>query len=398
MMFNQTKPLFGRSAFRSIGLLALFALLASYFASVPLIRPAQAQDTNDITEVTLSDARPSQTVNIQAVFSTPNSLGTALTACPADPCARVALTFPSDLNDNGYFTVATGTTGDVSLSGWTAVNASTSQVTAIDKADRITWTFDTAGPADPVFDKTTTYTLTWTGLNLTNPATVDTAMPITVSLFTKTTNGWTPVVAQGAANVIIKDEVTLSATVNEGLTFTVTAVPDSTLVGSIFTTTASTATTCAFGTIVPNQQYICSQQLDIETNAPNGYYIYLAQDGNMDNGSGDDIEVFKSGSRVDDQLAESWVGATGANADSDGHLGYNSTDSSVFFDNTVWAGMPTVPGAANGPNTDGLVADSTTATGGSADTYYSSFSLEVTPLQAAGTYTNEVTYIVTTRY
>jgi hypothetical protein len=161
------------------------------------------------------------------------------------------------------------------------------------------------------------------------------------------------------AIVAIGKGITVTASVTPTLTFTVTGKPAST---AFYTDSSDIDTTgnpdaCDFGTLTPGTPKVCLFGLEINTNASNGYSIYVVQDQDM-TFNGNTIKQYKSGTRVDDSAADQWTAPTGA---SYGHLGYSSDDTSVFAVTTtaaIWAGIPNIATSAQAPVITGLVADS----------------------------------------
>ncbi len=402
-MFTHTNSFFGRVSLRNISIIAIVALLAGYFTFFDQVKPTSAQSTLDQNEITFSDSRPSQTSNFQVTFSTPDDIDNSL--CPAQPCGAVVVILPVDAQGDALFTITTSTTNEISVadgaSTWTPFSVSTTNSNANNNvADTIIMKFN--APTSTLFySKANSYTVTYGGLNVTNPSVTGTSMGITVGADVNNGNGFGVdfgvYSSQGSSNVIFNDATTLSATVNTAVSFTVTGVNASTLVGNEFTDVATTPTTCAFGTLVPNVPKICAHQIDIATNSPNGYYVYVVQTANMANGSGDDINQFQNGTRTDDTAATTWTAPQGIQATSSthGHLGYSSDDTDVFgFGNDYYAGIPNLDD--NDVTTTGLALSAAAATQG--DTQYINYQIEVSPVQPAGTYTNTVIYLVTARY
>lgn len=161
------------------------------------------------------------------------------------------------------------------------------------------------------------------------------------------------------AIVAIGKGITVTASVTPTLTFTVTGKPGSTpfYTDSSDIDTSGNPDACDFGTLTPGTPKVCLFNLEINTNASNGYSIYVVQDQDM-TFNGNTIKQYKSGTRVDDSAADQWTAPTGA---SYGHLGYSSDDTSVFAVTTtaaIWAGIPNIATSAQAPVITGLVADS----------------------------------------
>ncbi|MEI7512751.1 MAG: hypothetical protein WCK01_04840, partial [Candidatus Uhrbacteria bacterium] len=150
--------------------------------------------------------------------------------------------------------------------------------------------------------------------------------------------------------------LTVSASVDPVLTFSVTGNPLASGVKNEISNVAPTdADTCNFGTLTPTVAKICAFSLHIATNASNGYSIYVVQDQNM-TFNGNAIKQFNSGS-IATHPGAAWASPSSVQL---AHLGYWSSDSSVFsgvdlFPN--WAGIPNIAAAGAAPVTTALVAD-----------------------------------------
>lgn len=210
----------------------------------------------------------------------------------------------------------------------------------------------------------------------------------------------------GSTFAAIIEPTTLSATINAAISFNVSGLATSTDVygnGSVLTDVGSTTTTCPFGILTPNVAKVCAQRLQYTTTAQNGAVIYVTQDGNMTNGT-NDIDTFKDGTRVAPASATAWTSPAANVADENtyGHLGYNSTSTAVFSAYTNYAGLLTRPSLTS--NVDDILAaaqlstglDARVATLAAATTTVQNtnvaYKIEVSSLQEAGTYSNEIQY------
>jgi hypothetical protein len=139
--------------------------------------------------------------------------------------------------------------------------------------------------------------------------------------------------------------------------------------------------------------------LSVESNAINGFIVTVEQNHNMMASSGADIDSFQDGTAA--TTGAVWASPTGTfgNEDTYGHLGLHSEDGS----NTI-ANVASVSGASDGDwfgfsgttsvevwdhdsTSDGIIQDI-----GHIDVGYR---IEVTGLQEAGTYTNQLMYVAT---
>jgi hypothetical protein len=114
----------------------------------------------------------------------------------------------------------------------------------------------------------------------------------------------------------------------------------------------------------------------------------------------DDIDQFLDGTRVDDASAVAWADpqVNVGNEATHGHLGYGTSDPSVFSNAATYAGVPTSATVAGTmpPVTTGLACDSAAAVQSQACTI--EYRVEVSALQPAGLYSNEIQYLLVPRY
>jgi len=197
---------------------------------------------------------------------------------------------------------------------------------------------------------------------------------------------------QKTAVVAIGKGLTVTASVDPTLTFSVTGVASSTAFYTDNSTvsTVSNPDACSFGTLTPNAPKVCLFNLNINTNADNGYAIYVVQDQDM-TFNGNSIKAFKDGARVDDATSTLWTSPLLATF---GHLGYSSNDTSVFAatSTALWAGIPAIATASQAPVITGLVANS--AAPGN-DTYVYALKVESTSALPQGSaYTHHEYFLV----
>lgn len=204
----------------------------------------------------------------------------------------------------------------------------------------------------------------------------------------------------------IIDDVIVTATVDSSLTFTVDATTTPRLGTSLYDcsdnkTSAATATSVPFGTLVVDDPDNICQELTVTTNAQDGYIVTIEQDHELLSDSGATIDSFReAGAGGGTTTPEAW--ASPANTldyyNTYGHMGITSDDNAVIagsglenFNNGEWfAGMA---GTAlmtvmdhNGPS-DGYSENVGMAT--------IMFRAEIASLQEAGDYQATLTYICT---
>lgn len=394
---------FPRQLFRGTVLLLAAVLLFSPWTPCP---SAQAATLTGVS-LTLGTTKPAAASNLSLAFTVTTQIDGDATSSDAD--GSIILRFPQ-VTEGDPFVVDSITTGDVSLGGTGCGQSGiTVQAVAVSSGggsvsnDTITIDLNQTSGTPAAINITAGQTCTVTIVNtaVTNPtkvAAAGTSDIYSVSFATEnnTVNGTD--LDTASSKVAITDAVTGSATVNTTLTLTVAAVASEAAVRASTADVTTTATTLPWGILAPNTPKQAGHTLTIVTNAPNGYNCYIIQNQNLTSGS-DDIDQFKNGTRLDDASAAVWIPPIVNTNDenSQGHMGYGSSDTSVFTTNTFFAGIPTYSGAgASGPDTTGLVCDNTTAVVG--DTCTVEFQVEISGIQPAGTYSNELQYILVPRY
>lgn len=198
------------------------------------------------------------------------------------------------------------------------------------------------------------------------------------------------------AKFYIIDDVTVTAHVDASLTFGVAGVASSTDVNNASCNVTTTATTTDFGTIQPGVAKTVCQELTVTTNASHGFTVTVAQDGNLESATGDDIDAFVDGTPAGAQAWTSPAGTLGSE-ETYGHFGVTSEDSSLSGGDTFGAAQyvgltgvsPMEVMYHNGP------ADGSTANIGLTQVAYT---VEIDALQEAGDYSSTLTYVATPTY
>ncbi len=209
--------------------------------------------------------------------------------------------------------------------------------------------------------------------------------------------------------VAIVNDVLMTAHVGATLTFTVAGVnANATTTGSgEHCDATTTATTLDFGTLNAGASTTLCHQLDVSTNASNGYVVTVEQDGEMRNSAADNINSFidsptGTGSSTDAYVWQTPVG-TLDNDDTYGHMGLHSDDEDLdtlsggldFWDGATikYAGLtgtdPMLVLAHDGP---------TPLNNQNTGQAYVAYTAEITALQQAGDYKSILTYICTPTY
>jgi hypothetical protein len=295
----------------------------------------------DKASVTLGDSSPGAESAHTVLFN----LGTALTDADA-----ITVTYQAGFDLTGASATLTNANCTINL-----------QVVTCDVNDLAT------------FDNVQDYTMTISGVVNPSPA-QGTSYDVTIA----TTGG-----ESSTVKVYIIDAVTMEAHVPSSLTFAIGPVNAGETINGTSTTVTSEATSINFGSLT-NQQAVIGQSLAVSTNAASGFVVTVQQDRNLTSPANSEILPF-------DGVAE-WATPTGLLADPTtwGYLGLASDDNAVFATDNVWDGFTGTDAYEvmrhTGP------ADSVTLGAGLT---YVAYSLQVSALQAAGDYSNNLTYICT---
>jgi hypothetical protein len=333
---------------RRIALVAIvvFSMIAMYGGV-----PAVYADSMDSAKVTLSDSDPGVAGTVTVLLD----LG-------------IALTENQYLNvnfENGFTTISNA-------------NAVCPDGTAGGSGQDISCTADADGysAAAP---------LTITINSVTNPGTVG---DYSVTVSSHAVGG--AVIETTETKVYIIDDVTVSAHVAASLTFSVTGTDGATVNGDA-TTGSSSPWAMDFGTLTTNTEQRMAQELRVSTNADAGYSVTVQQDHNMANAGGSDINSF------DISGPTPWAidPPTLSDEDTYGFMGLSSNDGdlAVPFGAGEYQGLdsttPLEVMSHGGP------ADGSTPGAGLASVIYN---IQITDLQEAGDYSNNLTYICTPTY
>lgn len=321
---------------------------------------------------TLTSSAPSTATNHTFVFTTPTGVATAQT---------IAVTFdPAGSSFNvGYL----GASDFVGETGITVVSACTGgptdEATLATTTESFTLTVCGAGDSIPA---ATTITMPITGSKITNPAATGSYIVRIVSTDSADTR------------VAIVDSVSMTAKVDTSFTFTVTGLATSTAINGTSTDITTTPTAIAWNTLTVGHIYTAAQQLNVATNAKNGFQVTLVENQNLLSSTGADIDLFKDGATT--SVPTAWTTPTNTLGDDAtyGHFGITSEDSNLTagdeFGSNLWAGNIVTARQVfyhTGPS------DGTTASIGQTNV---GFQIQIRSLQEAGTdYNNTLTYVAT---
>jgi hypothetical protein len=199
----------------------------------------------------------------------------------------------------------------------------------------------------------------------------------------------------GDTRVAIISRVTVTASVDTNLTFTINGVASTTAVNGTTTSTTTSATAISFGVLSVAKSEFGAQRLNVSTNAINGFAVTVTQNQNLTSNNGADIDAFTNGNPQYPPAA--WVNPTGTLGveNSYGHMGLTSEDLSIQgldpYGTDLYAGLTST--STRTVMWHDSVADGTTPHIGET---YVGYRIMVTALQEAATdYTNQLTYVCT---
>lgn len=201
----------------------------------------------------------------------------------------------------------------------------------------------------------------------------------------------------GVTAFAIISGVTVTATVAESLEVTVTGIAAGDCVQSTGTSVTTTATTVPFGTVSPNTFYRGCQNIQVVTNAANGFVMTTQEETNLRSAPHNIPDTTCDTGGCSETTAAAWTVATANHGY--GHSCYNITGTPC---STVYAGDNFRQFACRGtnaecdPGTGNETAQIFMSTTGPANvTGRILHRLTVSPTQAAASYSATVVYIVT---
>lgn len=329
---------------------------------------AEAANITDVSD-TLSDSSPGASATHTISFAVPSGINNGET---------ITITFPA-----GFTGIGSIVDGDVTIADdtvdesadWTAGGAGQTVTLTLD-----TGTVASSSVMDIVIGSTNF---------ITNPTPADGNESYEISISAGTQDN-------GYARVVILDTVLVTAQVNTSFDFTVTGLGTGVAVNGTTTTQTSSSTTIPFGLLTQGEIETLAQDLQVQTNARNGFVVTVESDGQFRSSTGADIDRFLDDTDVTNP--EAWVSPSNDVNDENtwGHWGMTTEDTdtdgnrTVEFGSNEWAGVSTTPRAIfahSGP------ADNSTPGIGSTTVGYQ---VEITALQEAGDdYQTTLTYIAT---
>lgn len=366
-------------AVRTLRTVAIVVGVALFLWSTGLptfFRTAEAESITDASD-TLSDSRPSQGSVHTIAFTTENGV--------LPNTGTIQFTFEAGFDLTTLSTVDTVSMtvgGEATSTSWTGNGVGTWGVATSGQA------FTLTAPSDVGVASSSAISVTIgssTGSMIVNPSATS-SYYIDVGGTMQDT---------GQVRVAIIDEVTVSASVDTSLTFSVTGLAANAAVNGTTTTLSSTNVAIPFGTLAVDESEIIAQRLNVATNATNGYTVTVEQTGLLQSSTGATIDGFINGSNTTTPTAWQGPSAQINQLDTYGHWGLTSDDTAISarteqFGSDEWVSGSTTPiavmghtGPADGQS-DGI--GSTTV----------GYQIEISALQEAGDdYSTELRYIAT---
>jgi len=360
-----------------------FGLMVSLLAWTVGFHYLQTAHASSLTSVsdTLSDSRPGVAANHTIVYTNPSStLATQSISYTFDPVGSL------------FGSLAGVGVGDVTSTGMTIVGTTCS-----------------AGGTN-VSMATSTNALTFTVCSSATISSGTVTLKILNGKITNPTSTGSYIIRIGGTQansadtrVAIVNGVNVTAAVATTFTFTVSSLPTSTtLLNNATTTGNDTSTTLPFGTITPNTHNELGQQLNVTTNASNGFAVTMHEDQDMVSNKGNTIHLFSNANAT--STPSPWTSPTNIinTPATYGHIGITSDDtsSSLVGGPNFGAGgaSPLYAGSFNPTSTLTVFAwngpaDGTTQNVGAAKV---AVRIEISPLQAAANdYSNNLIYVAT---
>jgi hypothetical protein len=310
--------------------------------------PASA--TPNTASLVLSDSRPGETATYTLTLSNIANTSTG--------CITVDLEAAND--DASGAAYSASSTAFTTASGW-ADDSTTNQL-------KIT----NATPDTP--DSTTAATLIWTGV--VNGDTADTAYDAAYTAYSDTACT-TPIAGESLTiQYIFTAGQDVSATIDPSFTFTVAGLADTVDVNGTSTTVdaSSSPNEIPFGTVTTGANSVVGQSLTINTNAQNGYNIFVHYTDNLEN-TGDTYQI------------NDFSGPGAFSAAGTENFGFTSEDTDVLGAGQ-WDGLST---------SQQVIADETTVLGAE-DVTEVAYQLGVAAGTPAGEYDTIIVYTAAPTY
>lgn len=295
---------------------AAIAALATLMWSVgvPAFRIAEAANVISFSD-TLSDSAPGVEANHTITFVTPTGMPAGQTISidfGTSSFSGIGSLVAADLDLNVNGVERSLTDNPPSGADWEVVAAGT-------VIDLTSGTDTIASNATVTIRIGTNATSGGTGSNqITNPSAG--SYEITVGVGNNDT---------GATRVAIVNAVTVSASVDTVFDFTVIGVDAGLAVNGDTTTATSTSTAIPFGVLVADTLATAAQDLQVETNAANGFVVTVQTDQQLSSANGADIDGFVDGSYATTPTLWAGPSATLGVENTYGHWGITTNDNTV---------------------------------------------------------------------
>jgi hypothetical protein len=250
----------------------------------------------------------------------------------------------------------------------------------------------------------------------------------TYNIFATTTNPATQafnpgktieIVSSNSSNVVkehvyvmvaIVSSVTVTAKVTDTLNFIITGLATSTLVNGVPTTGSTSPSYIPYNTLVVGASSTLGQQLQVTTNADDGYSVTVEQDHELLSNSGSNINSFdNSPDNTGSTSPHTWVNPAGIldAYNTYGHMGITSDDADLNTAGHNGGGFPlgadftgSKYAGLNGTSTMIIMAHEGPADGNTQNKGLAkvAYSILITAMQEAGDYSNTLTYICTPQF
>ena len=209
----------------------------------------------------------------------------------------------------------------------------------------------------------------------------------------------------GKTRVAIIDNVVVTAIVETSFDFVITGLATTTAVNGENTTGSTSPTSIPYGVLNAGVAEFLAQQLNVTTNAANGFVVTVEKDAPLQSSTGADIDDFVDGVQTDTPTA--WASPNGTLAFGEngwGHWGLVAVDNDLqgagtdFTATDQFVSVPDAPRAVfahDGPS-DGTTTGGSDATTDDVGQTLVGYKVEITPLQEAGDdYNTTLTYVAT---
>ncbi len=344
--------------YRLVLILASLSLIFSVFLGDVI---AAGNVTVSHASITLSNSNPGTSTNEKIAWTPSDTTDAISTISIQYATTATGTTIPSGLTMSATPTVTISGFGSATATG--AYSSSTGVLT-------VTLSTATAQSSSGV---------SVTVDNVTNPNAGVFYVQVSVETSTPTVVDYGVMATETVAQVVV------SGTMDPSLSFTITGVASGTATSTTgaenTTTVTTTATTVPFATLSVSSTNVASQEITTTTNAANGYTVTLQENQLLTNSGGSTISNVTAGTWTTNTTTGFGVNVTQGDA--------NTT---LFTSNSIYEPIPV------SPSTPVTLASKTSPTTSSGDSEYVNFQLGVTAAQAAGTYTNDLDYVVTPTY